>query len=226
MFELILSLMAFSAMGYVYCSSDCGSLQFPESYAPEPTEGDPCPSCTGASNCINGFALVTCDGDAKPANLTDTESIDTLKTAGKIFTFKDVYVTRNQPTTVTFTPPGSCGKTIIVRNEEIIDVLILCTAADRTDEEVFDAIAAMNNKWGVILKDADDYTYLAKDWIAAFKGGDPLPDTQMGIQATLVGNPYKSNFVENEPTHWKMQIKLTYTGILQGALIPAFIGTI
>ena len=213
------------ALGLVVCSSVCGDIAFPESYLPVAAPGE-CPVDEERSCCISGVAFVTCDSAAIPENLTDTASIDTLKTAGKVTSFNQVIVTRNVPTPINFA--AGCGKNILVAMEELVDIDVLHVSEDHQDEQYFHLFSLLNNKLGLVMQYEDDYTIMAQDWVDNFlvDGGavGTLPTTQMGIQATMTIPPYLVPFAENEPCRWRMQFKLRYKGVLKSALVPAWIG--
>lgn len=212
-------------MGLVYCSSACGDIEFPATYLPAVVEGS-CPEDEERSCCISGVMFITCDAGAKPDDLIDPTNIETLKTAGKVTSFNNVIVTRGVPTDITFA--AGCGKVVQVAREELIDIDILSVSEDHDDEEYFNSFSLLNNKIGLALQYEDDYTILAKDWIDSWKVdagvAGTLPDTQMGVKATMTIPPYLVPFAENEPCRWRMQFKLRYKGVLTSALITGMIG--
>lgn len=214
-------------MSASYCSTACGdTLEFPATYVPQPTELDPCPEAETRSCCVKRIALVMCDSAAQPADLTNTTSIEALKTAGKLISFSDVGVTFNTPTSTLYTKP--CGEEIVVRKEQLIDVEVFDVSEDHEDEQFFNALCKLNNKFGFVYQYEDGYTALADDWIDWFLDGaiGDLPDTQMGIPVSFSIDPYLVPFNRDEPCRWRFQLKVMYDCVLRSALIPAFQGTI
>lgn len=214
--------LLFVFIGGVYCTTNCGDLNFGEHYIEPVSEENPCPDDEYSTCCLDKIAFVTCDSDAKPGNLTDTTSISDLKAAGKITTFKNVIITRGEPTDIIF--PAGCNKNIVVRTEELITVEIIDGSTEHADEKYMDNLSKLNNKFGVVLGYDDDYVIMAPDWFEAFDTDGALPDTQLGLKCTFTKKPHKVPFNENEPCRWRMELKLSYTGILKAALVPAFVG--
>ena len=202
-----------------------GSLAFPGTYIPLPTEENPCPEKEQRSCCVSKLALVLCDSASKPDTLTDPTDIEALKTANKMFTFPDVGVSFQTPTETTFKKP--CGDLVLVRKEQLIDVDVYDVSEDHEDEIVFNAICGLNGKFGLIWQYTDGYTVAAKeiiDWFLDTDGVGTIPDMQLGVPATFSISPYLAPFNDDEPCHWKMQFKITYECGLKSALMPGFQG--
>lgn len=210
-----------------YCVTSCaGTLTFPTTYIPVPTEEVPCPEKETRSCCVSHLALVMCDSAAQPVSISDPDDITALKTAGKLISFSDVGVTFNTPTEVLYTKP--CGEEVVVRKEQLIDVEVFDVSEDHEDEVFFHALCGLNNKFGFIFQYTDGYTAIAPDWIDWFLDGGTgdLPDTQMGIPCSFTVAPYLVPFNRDEPCRWRFQIKVQFDCVLRSAMIPGFVGTI
>lgn len=206
------------------CVSSCGeNLVLPTSYAPVPTEENPCPKAQKRSCCVKKFAFVLCDADSIPTSLSDPEAIALLKTNHKMMTFSNASVTFNVPTENTFDLP--CGDKLLVSKTQLIDIEVFVVAEDHTDETFWRDVCLLNNKLGFIGQYTDNYTILSDDWIDAFINGDAvLPVTQMAIPFSFTISPYLVPFAKNEPCRWKMQIEIPIECTLRSALMPGFVG--
>lgn len=207
-----------------YCSTTCGTFTFPTSYIPVATELNPCPDKETRSCCVNKLAFVLCDEDSKPTTITDPADIEALKTAGKMITFADVGITFNTPTEITYTKP--CGEIITVRKEQLIDVEVFDVSEDHEDEQFFNTLCGLNNKFGFIYQYTDGYTALSPEYIDWFLDGavGALPDMQMGIPTSFSISPYLVPFNRDEPCRWRFQLKVEYECVLRSANIPGFVG--
>lgn len=206
------------------CTSNCGAdLVLPASYAPVPTEENPCPKAQKRSCCMKKFAFSLCDADSLPTSLDDPEAIALLKTNLKLMSYPLASVKFNAPTTGTFDLP--CGDKMVTEKKQLIDLEVYTVAEDHSDETHWKSICELDGKLTWIGQYTDGYTVLAEDWITAALAADAvLPVTQMGIPFSFTIPPYPAPFVKGEPCRWIMQIEIDIDCVLRAAYMTGFIG--